>query len=86
MVGPKIFQGRGNQQLAALGHRIARIHGQIQQHLFNHAGVGGNGRNLRVVFGTQHDIFAQNPLKHLRHVSDDLVQIQRDDLQGRVCG
>ncbi len=63
-------------ELAAARHGIASVHGEVQQNLFHHAGIGLDRGRRRGVIQLQRHVFTQKPPEHFRHVADDLVQIQ----------
>jgi hypothetical protein len=66
---------RRNGQLPAGGHRVASVHGEIQENLLHLADVGFDPRQALIVGGRNLDIFADQTAQHFLHVADDLVQV-----------
>jgi len=63
-----------------LGHGIARVHGQVEHHLLNLAGIGLDlpevGRQIR----GQIDVLADESAEHLLKVGNQVVEVE--DLWG----
>src|SRR5204862_3629434 len=62
----------GNYESSAARHGVARVHGQVHQHLFDHARVAINVRQIGKLDLLEGDIFADEPLQHLSDIFDDL--------------
>ena len=71
----KIDVVRGEHQLAALRHRIARIDCKIHQHLFDLTAVGAHLSQGGITFGFQLHVFAQEPLQEFLHIADNFAKI-----------
>ena len=56
---------RRDEQLAPVRHNITRIDHQVDQHLFQHADVGLDVWQSRVIGALQVDVFADNAGQHL---------------------
>ena len=68
---------RGDEQLAAAGHGVAGVDGEVDEHLLDHAGIGLDEGQLGGVTALQVDVLADDPLEHLGQVRDHFVQHQR---------
>ena len=66
--------------MATERHRIARVDREVQQHLFDHAGVGAHVRRPRRVLELDDHILAKNPVEHSRQVANDDVHVDVPDL------
>ena len=64
-------------QPAAARHGVAGVDGQVHDHLLDHAAVAMNEGILRGRLKFERDGFAEEPLQHLGHVADDVLQIER---------
>ena len=56
--------GRADDQLSASGHRVASVNGQVDDDLFDHAGVGVNRRKLTLQIEIQNNVFAERSFEH----------------------
>ena len=74
-----------DHQVAALRHRIARIHDQIYQHLFDLSWIGLDSIQRRIQFCRQRNVLANQTPQHLVHIGDDVVQIHRQGLQNLLA-
>ncbi len=70
-----------DEELAAFGHGVAAIDGEVEDNLFEHDGVdldvgevGGEGE-------VDGDTFADGALHHIGHVFDELVGVEHDWLE-----
>src|SRR5438876_10580026 len=68
-------------ELAALGHRIPRIHGQIHDHLLELPRVGLHGAERRIEPRREVDVLAQQAAQHLLDVGHEAVQADDARLQ-----
>ena len=74
---------RFNRELAAVGHGVPRVDGEVQDDLFQLARIGLDGHEIGCQPGAQLHILPEKPPQQLVHVGDHLVGIQRrrgDDL------
>jgi hypothetical protein len=55
----------GNAQFAALGHRVAGVDGEIQDHLFEPIGVDAHVVRARIEGPGDLDVHAHDPHQHL---------------------
>ena len=69
------------RKLAAPGHGIARIDGQIQDHLLDLSGIGFHRSELRIGRERILDVLADQAREHLAHFGDDGVQVDHARLQ-----
>ncbi len=68
--------GRLNGQPAAARHGVARVDGQVHQHLFDLAGIGADAPQVRSQDGGNRDVFAQETTQHLLDADDDGVEVE----------
>ena len=68
-------------QLAAVGHGVASVHGEVQDHLFDLAGIGFDPAQFLRVDRLQFNILADEAAQHLLQVGNHGVQIQHQRLQ-----
>ena len=65
-----------DRQVPARGHRVARVDREVDQYLFDLAGIGDHQRQLVGQLGVQRDVLADRAAQHLLHVADDPVEIE----------
>jgi hypothetical protein len=70
------FRAGGDGETPASRHGVTRIDREVQDHLFDHAGVAEHRRQRGCEIGAEGDVLAQNALEHPGHASHHLVQIQ----------
>ena len=51
-------------------HRVARVDGQVQQHLIDHAGIGVHIRGAQPVDKLHRHVFADDTLQQARETGD----------------
>ena len=66
-----------NPQLAPVGHRVARIHDQIQDDLFDLTGISFHGAQILFHPRSHLDRLAHQAPHHLVHAQDDRVQVEQ---------
>ena len=71
----RAFQGL-DAQTAAARHGVAGVHGEVEQHLVQHAAVGAHRQTHRVQVQLEADVLADDALQHLRGGRHHLVQIE----------
>ena len=76
ITGIHIQERNFDSERAALGHGIARVDGEIEQHLLHHAGISLHQGRLRKVIQLQRDVLAENARQHFGHVRDDFIQVE----------
>ena len=64
-----------DRQAAARRHRVARVDRQVEDDLFELAGVGPDARQRRRERRRELDVFANQPPQHVAHVGDQRIQI-----------
>ena len=64
-----------DRQPSADRHRITRVDGKIQEHLFDHAGIGSNGERLLRVGEPDDDILTEHPVQEAGDIRDDAIEI-----------
>jgi hypothetical protein len=67
--------GGADQELAAFGHGVAGVDGQVDQNLLQHPRIGLDGWEARGKIHAQGNILAQNAAEHFADLVDDLVQV-----------
>jgi hypothetical protein len=72
---------RLDREHAPVGHRIARVHSEIEQHLLELAAIGLDPAEVAVELGADLDVVADHPPEHLLHVVHDLVQVDAHGLE-----
>ena len=77
VLGVNVRGGRADDELSASGHRVASVDGQVDDDLFDHAGVGVNRRELTLEIEIQNNVFAERSFEHGSDIADDFVQVQR---------
>jgi hypothetical protein len=65
-VGRALDVGRFDDELASLGHGVAGVDGQVEQHLLQLAGVGLDGAQGRAQF----DVLAEDTAEQVLGVGD----------------
>ena len=82
IVGEDLGVASPDRQRAAVGHRVARVQGEVEQHLLHLAGIGLN----RIQPGLEHrhqlDPLAEDTAQHLDGLGDERVQLERPRLEG----
>ncbi len=63
-------------QLAALGHRVARVHDQIHDHLFEAARIDFHAREFGSGARRELDVGTDDALQHLFHTHEHVVQVE----------
>ena len=79
---------RAEDELAAVGHGVAGIGGQVRYELFHHAHVGQDRREVGRIVALQRDLFAEQTVQRVRDTGNDLVQIENPrlhDLASAKC-
>ena len=64
-----------DREPSANRHGITRVDGQVQEHLFDHAGIGANGERLLRVGERHDDVFTEHPVQESRDIRDDAIEI-----------
>ena len=72
--------GGGDAQRAALGHGVAGVDGQVDQHLLQLARVGEHRPQLRAQVDVQPDVLAEGAQQQLLDLADDGVEVQHPRL------
>ena len=67
----------GDEQLTAARHGIPGVDDHIDDHLLDHANVGFDIRQARIIGATQVDIFADDSGEHFSQVADRVVEVER---------
>ena len=70
-------------ELAAAGHRVPRVDGQVHEDLLELARVGLHAPERRILDGQELDVLADQPPEHLLHVCDHRIEVQH--LGWRIC-
>jgi len=63
------------------GHGVARVDGEVQEDLFEHAEVGLDGGQRGGKVEIQRDVLAEDAPQHLADVADRLIQINELGLE-----
>jgi hypothetical protein len=63
-------------EYAAAGHRVARVDGEVHQHLLELPLIGKHGRNAFRDGKTQLDVLAQQALEQWRDAANDVADVQ----------
>ena len=66
---------------AALRHRVARVHGEVDDHLLDLRRVGAHRARARAEHRDELDVLADQPAQHHVHVADRRVQVEDPRLQ-----
>ena len=61
---------------AAVGHRVARVHREVDDHLFELARIHPHPPGVRRRHEGQVDVLSDQPLEEIRRVLDQLVQVE----------
>src|SRR5258707_13750156 len=64
------------QELPAVGHRIAGVDGEIQDDLFHLTGVGEDRSQIRRELRRDRDVLADQAAKEFFHSSDNVIQLE----------
>ena len=67
---------RLDRERAAVGHRVARVHGEVEDHLLELPRVGLDRAGSGVEVHDERDVLADQAVEHLLDVGDDLVQVE----------
>ena len=73
--------GRLDGQAPAIRHGVARIDGEVQEHLLDLAGIGRHGSQVRRGHGDELDRLAEEPIEHRVQVADDAVDVEHGGRQ-----
>ena len=73
-------------QRAAAGHRVAGVDGEIDEDLFDLAGVGEDRPQVGGQVGAQHDVLTDGAVEQLLDVGDDVVEVQDPWLDHLAAG
>ena len=68
---------RFDHQLAAVGHGVACVDREIQDDLLDLSLIAPDSMQLRVQFGLQFNILADQAEEHLGHIGNDAINIER---------
>ena len=68
-------------QVASLRHRIPRIDDQVNQHLFDLAGIGFDALQIGCQFRAELNVFTNQAPQHLAHVGNDIIKTERHWLE-----
>ena len=63
-------------QLPPLRHGVARIDGQVQEHLLDLAGIGLHQPKIGGQIGDKIDVFADKASEHLLEVGDEIIEVE----------
>ena len=77
----EVHVGRLDGELAAFRHRIARVHGQVHDHLLELVGIRLHAPQIRRQHRHQRDVLADQPAQQLVHLGDDDVEVQHHGLE-----
>jgi len=66
-----------DENLAGIGHGVAGIDGEVEQHLLPSCRDRRGRARLRSELRLERDVFADEPLEHLGHAGGDLIQVER---------
>src|SRR5436309_3340325 len=77
MIPPQDNIGCFEKQLAALGHGVARIDGEIHNDLLKLPGISLDYAQPWLQDSEYLDVLAEQPPQHAPYFTDDLVQVQR---------
>src|SRR5690349_11586313 len=72
---------RCNPKRAAVGHCVARVEGEVEQHELERSGVRVDGPQLIGDFGDQLDVAAQRRAKKRRDVGEEVLELNLLDLE-----
>ena len=64
-----------DRQRAAVGHRVAGVGGEVEDHPLDLRAVGLDGREVGREPDADADVVADDPLQHRLHPGDDLVEV-----------
>ncbi len=68
--------GGFDRELAAIRHRVARIHDEIHDHLLDLIGIGPDVPQIGCQDRDERDMLADEPAQHLVHLRDDDVEVE----------
>src|SRR2546423_7609545 len=81
-IGEVEFDVRGcDGELAAIGHGIAGVDGEVHEHLLDLAGVSFDLAEGRIEGEVELDVLADQARQHLFHVGDEGVEIEDDGFE-----
>jgi hypothetical protein len=72
-------------EIAAVGHRLARIYHQVHDDLLDLARIRLHAAALRIEEDTQVHVLADQPPQHLVHLGDNFVEIEHLRLQHLIA-
>ena len=72
--------GRLDGQQTASRHRIAPVHHQVHDHLFDLRRIGPHRRKTRRRHGSKLDVLSDHAAQHLREIADDGVEVDGNRL------
>ncbi len=73
--------GGGDRELSASRHRVAGVHGEVDEDLLDLSPVRPDAAELRVERLDERHLFAEKPAEHPVHVGDDAVEVSHPWLQ-----
>ena len=68
-------------ELSTCGHGIARVDGEVQNHLLELARVGPDVARVRREGRPERDVLADQAAEHLLHILNHIVHVQHDGLE-----
>ena len=68
--------GRLDGQPAAVRHGVARVDGEVQEHLLDLTGIGRHGSEVRRGHRDELDRLAEEPIEHRVQAADDAVDVE----------
>ena len=71
-----------DDQLAAFGHRVARVDHEVREDLLDLARVRVDAIQVRLEVRVQRDVLPDDARQHLRDVADDRVELEEPRLHG----
>ena len=72
---------RLDREPTALGHRVAGVHGEVDDHLLQLVCVGPHGSEGRVELRDHDNVLTQQPPQQLVHVGHEVVEVEHAQVQ-----
>jgi len=73
---------RPDRQRASVGHRVARVQGEVKKHLLHLDAIGPDGVECRVEHGHELDPLAENVAQHRDGLGDERIQLEWPQVEG----
>jgi hypothetical protein len=81
-----VLEGRFDAQLAAVGHRVAGVEGQVEEGVLELVGIHHRHQAGLAAGGGHGDGAGQRAADQLGHAEDQLIDLDRLGLQGLAAG